>query len=109
MKVSNMKSSNEKLRKKVETYMKKAQPLFENLILTTTPKKEINLEKIKKEFYEMAMAYYKDAQHFYEKNEYGNSLAALEYAEGWLDAGKALRIFKIKKTALLPFLGRNIS
>jgi len=29
--------------------------------------------------------------------EYINSLSALEYAEGWLDAGKSIGIFKIKK------------
>ena len=38
----------------------------------------------------MAMSYYKDAQHFYEKGEYANALAALEYAEGWMDAGKEM-------------------
>lgn len=94
-----MSNANEKLKRKVELYLKKAQPMFENLQLVAaiTKKIEIDTEKIKKEFYDMALSYYKDAKHFYEKEEYENSLAALEYAEGWLDAGKALGIFKIKK------------
>lgn len=84
-----------KLKKKVEGYLKKAKPEFENLNLSTPEK--IDLEKIKKEFYEMTIDYYNDARHFYEKEEYENALAALEYAEGWLDAGKSLGIFKVKE------------
>lgn len=82
----------EKLKRKVEKYLKKGKPMFENLELSH-PKK-INLNRVKKEFKEMALTYYEDAQHFYEKEEYENALAALEYAEGWLDAGKRLGIFK---------------
>ena len=34
-----------------------------------------------------ALRYYSDAKHFMEKGELVNAFAALEYAEGWLDAG----------------------
>ncbi|MBM3309121.1 MAG: DUF357 domain-containing protein, partial [Candidatus Altiarchaeales archaeon] len=43
---------------------------------------------------EMALGYYNDAKHFHKKGEYANALAALEYAEGWLDAGKRLGVFQ---------------
>jgi hypothetical protein len=68
------------LKAKVEGYLKKAKPLFEGLRKAEDPKS--------KRVYEMAMAYYRDAQHFYEEGNYVNALAALEYAEGWMDAGK---------------------
>ena len=83
-----------KIKSKVEKYLKNAEGMFENLEIEVP--KEINLEKVSKEFMEMALSYYKDAKHFYSKKEYENALAALEYAEGWLDAGKMLGIFKKK-------------
>ncbi len=73
---------------KVKKYLKNARPWFENLKIQGKESDEA------KHFYEMATSYYKDALHFYEKNEYANSLAALEYAEGWLDAGCAIGFFK---------------
>ena len=42
----------------------------------------------------MAEGYYSDALHFNEGGEFANALAALEYAEGWLDAGKRMGLFK---------------
>jgi len=71
------------MKEKVESYLKKAKPLFEGL------RKMEGNEKADR-LYEMATSYYKDAQHFYEKGEYDNALAALEYAEGWMDAGKEI-------------------
>ncbi|MEA3254337.1 MAG: DUF357 domain-containing protein [Candidatus Altiarchaeota archaeon] len=79
------------LKAKVEEYLGKAGDMFENLEVRDA---EFDMEEIKKEFREMALGYYRDAKHFHEKGEYINALAALEYAEGWLDAGKALGIFK---------------
>ena len=84
--------SDDNLKKKVEGYLEKAKPMFENLVLVEPEK--IELEKVKKEFHEMALSYYRDAKHFYGEGNHGKALAALEYAEGWLDAGKVLGIFK---------------
>jgi len=80
------------VKQKVELYLKKAEKLFDS-IEDKNPG-EINVQKIRKEFKEMALGYYNDAKHFYQKGEYANALASLEYAEGWLDAGKRLGIFK---------------
>ena len=54
-------------------------------------------EKTLNHFHEMAMSYYQDALSFYEQGNYINSLAALEYAEGWLDAGAALGVFDVER------------
>lgn len=85
---------NSELKAKVDEYLEKAKDMFENLEIRDAG--NLDMEKIKKEFQEMALSYYRDAKHFYEKGEYINALAALEYAEGWLDAGEALGIFKLK-------------
>jgi len=77
---------------KLEGYLQKAKRLFENL--EDCDPGELNMPKLRKEFRDMAVGYYSDALHFHAKGEYANALAALEYAEGWLDAGKKLGIFK---------------
>jgi len=79
-------------REKLEGYLKKAAPLFENL--SDASPAEVDIKRARREFREMALAYYKDAKHFHEKGEYANALASLEYAEGWMDAGKRLGIFR---------------
>ena len=86
----------EELKSRVEKYLEKAKPLFVNL-----KKKDVEGidEKTLQHFHDMAMAYYNDALHFYEECDYINSLAALEYAEGWLDAGAALGVFDVKRDA----------
>jgi len=82
----------EELKPKLEKYLAKARPLFDELMIMRP--ENLDLEKVSGEFYEMTLAYYRDALHFYENGNYVNALAALEYAEGWMDAGKRLGIFK---------------
>ena len=90
--------SDPELKSKVRLYLKNAKNLFENLELRNSDEIDIksaeSIKRIKREFHEMAICYYKDALHFYNKGNYVNALAALEYAEGWLDAGKCLGIFR---------------
>jgi hypothetical protein len=77
----------EDIKAKVEKYHERGKPLFDSL------KKAKNLsnedsgraEKI----LDMAFRYYSDSLHFYSKGDYLDALTALEYAEGWMDAGKA--------------------
>lgn len=76
---------------KLEKYLEKAKPLFEGL--EVDPESKLD-PKVVKRFRDMTLGYYSDALHFREKGEYVNALAALEYAEGWLDAGKAAGVFK---------------
>ncbi len=82
------------VKSKLEKYLNKAKPLFEEVAVTVPDK--VDFKVVGREFWEMALGYYSDAKHFYEKGEYANALAALEYAEGWLDAGKRLGVFKSK-------------
>ncbi len=86
-----MDETEKKFKQKMEKYLNNAKPLFDNLNIQIP--KSVDLEKVAKEFLEMALAYYNDSIHFHNKCEYANALGALEYAEGWLDAGKALGIF----------------
>lgn len=81
----------EGFRSKLEKYLEKAKPRFEKL--EYTDRKEFDLDKVRDYFREMALCYYNDAKHFYELGDYANALAALEYGEGWIDAGRALGIF----------------
>ena len=78
------------VKSRIEKYLKNARPLFEGLKAQVPVK--LDMEKVANEFYEMATCYYKDALHFYEKGRYLDALAALEYAEGWLDAGRLLTV-----------------
>jgi hypothetical protein len=82
----------DELKARLEKYLAKARPLFEDLSIARPA--NIDIDKVSLEFLEMALAYYKDALHFYENGNYVNALAALEYAEGWMDAGKRLGIFR---------------
>jgi len=52
------------------------------------------------DFFDMASRYFRDAKHFYEKDDYVNAFAALNYAHGWLDAGARIRLFKVNDNRL---------
>ncbi len=58
-------------------------------------KKNIDWEKSAADFLDMAKRYYSDAQHFAQKGEIVTAFAALNYAHGWLDAGRRLGIFDV--------------
>ena len=85
----------QELKLRVEKYLKNAEAMFEELELLAPDK--IDNKNIAQEFHQMAFSYYNDAKHFYENRDYINALATLEYAEGWLDAGKLIGIFKRRK------------
>jgi len=83
------------LKAKLEKYLAKAKPLFEDVEVSGAGSFDTRTaaEKIK----EMALSYYKDALHFHQKGEDVNALAALEYAEGWLDAGRYTGLIKDRR------------
>ena len=88
-----MDETEKKFKNKMENYLDNAKPLFENLEICVP--ENIDIERVSEEFKNMALNYYNDSLHFYENGDYANALGALEYAEGWLDAGKVLGVFKI--------------
>lgn len=64
---------------------------------------EINVDKDNKfyknalHFLDTAKRYYEDAKYFKKKDDKASAFGALNYAFGWLDAGKNIGIFKEKK------------
>jgi hypothetical protein len=52
-------------------------------------------KKIAEDFLGMAEAYYEDAMHFKKNNDMIRSLACVNYAHGWLDAGARLGLFEV--------------
>lgn len=51
--------------------------------------------KIANDFLEMAKAYHSDALDFFEKGDYVNAFACVNYAHGWLDCGARLGVFDV--------------
>lgn len=51
--------------------------------------------KLAEDFLAMAQAYYGDAKHFYEKGDYVNAFACVNYAHGWLDCGARIGLFDV--------------
>jgi len=45
-------------------------------------------------FIDTAKRYYEDAKYFKEKNDKASAFGALNYAFGWLDAGKNIGLFE---------------
>lgn len=43
----------------------------------------------------MAKAYFEDAKHFFDEEDYVNAFACVNYAHGWLDAGARLGLFDV--------------
>ncbi len=48
-------------------------------------------------FLDTAKRYYEDAKYFKKKGDKASAFGALNYAHGWLDAGKNIGIFKVKE------------
>jgi len=93
------KFKNNYLKERVKKYINNADNLFEGV-----EDSEIDPEYVKKNsldisrnFRTMAYSYFSDAKHFYEQGMLVEALGALEYAEGWLDAGREIGIFKFKR------------
>ena len=48
-----------------------------------------------KEIIDMVSNYVSDAHHFFDKGDWVNAFAALNYAHWWLDSGVRLKIFDV--------------
>ncbi|MBT3577534.1 DUF357 domain-containing protein [archaeon] len=57
-------------------------------------------KKLAEDFLDMISRYISDAKHFFEKGDYVNAFAALNYAHGWLDAGARSKIFDVHDSRL---------
>ena len=56
--------------------------------------------ELAEDFLDMASRYYRDAEHFYEKDDYVNAFAALNYAHGWLDTCARIGMFDVHDSEL---------
>jgi hypothetical protein len=84
----------EDIKTRVEKYLKNAEKLFEGVRVREDV--EVNADAVGRKILDSALNYYTDSKHFYDKGEYVNALAALEYAEGWLDAGKSVGVIAVR-------------
>ncbi len=69
--------------------------------LKVSPPSKTHLDTIAKDYLDMAQRYYDDAKHFFEKDDYINAFAALNYSHGWLDAGARIGIFDVEHDSVL--------
>jgi len=58
-------------------------------------KNNVNYKKALK-FLDTAKRYYEDAKYFKSKKDKASAFGALNYAFGWLDAGKCIGLFEYK-------------
>ena len=65
-----------------------------NKLEIIAPKKSY-ARKIAEDFLVMAKAYFNDAQHFKERNDFVRAVACVNYAHAWLDAGARLGVFDV--------------
>ena len=59
-----------------------------------------SLSKERDDMLDMVKRYISDARHFFEKGEWVDAFAALNYAHGWLDTGARLGIFDVHDSRL---------
>ena len=83
-------------KEKIEKYF----DLTEKALAQVKKKIIKNKEKEGHEIIQMVENYLSDAKHFFEKDDWVNAFAALNYAHGWLDAGARLRIFNVSDNKL---------
>ena len=57
-------------------------------------------KKEAEDFLDMAERYFSDALHFYNKGDWVNAFAAVNYSHAWLDAGARIGLFKVKDSRL---------
>lgn len=69
--------------------------------LKIAPPSKTHLDKIAKDYLDMATRYYEDAKHFRDRGDFINAFAALNYSHGWLDAGARIGIFDVEHDSVL--------
>ena len=74
-------------------YLEKTQAALNKIKIS--PPDPSHHKKQAEDFYAMAKAYFDDAGHFFEKGDYINAFACVNYAHGWLDAGARLGLFDV--------------
>ena len=84
----------DELKSRLTRYLQKADQKFSTITITADPEKATLL-------IDSARRYLHDAHHFEETGDPISALAALEYAEGWVDAARALDLISCEHTGEL--------
>ena len=79
-------------KEKLDKYFEVTEKAFE---LAEKSKNRTSLINEREDMLDMIKRYISDAKHFYEKKDFVNAFAALNYAHGWLDCGARLGIFDV--------------
>lgn len=82
---------NEITSEKINKYFNLTETAFSEVIKSIHLGKETEA----KEIIDMVSNYISDAHHFFDRGEWVNAFAALNYAHGWLDSGVRLNIFDV--------------
>ncbi len=85
--------------KKVVDYLDKTERAL-GKIKVLAPERS-HAKKIAEDFLNMASSYFSDAKHFFEKGEYVDAFACVNYAHGWLDAGVRFGLFDVGSDDIL--------
>ncbi len=88
-----MEIQSEITKEKIEKYFDVTGRALKKLKLCCPSK--THLDKIAKDYLDMAQRYYNDAKHFHKTGDWINAFAALNYAHGWLDAGARIGVFDV--------------
>jgi uncharacterized protein len=83
-------------KEKLEKYFSVTKAALEKVKVALNPKEKKRAE----DFLDMAERYFNDAYYFFNKEDYVNAFAALNYSHGWLDAGARARFFLVNDSVL---------
>ena len=78
-------------KEKIDKYFSLTETAFKEIKKNIFPKKK----KEANEIISMVENYISDAHHFFDKEDWVNAFAALNYAHGWIDSGVRLEIFDV--------------
>jgi hypothetical protein len=78
-------------KQKIDKYFNLTETALKEVKKNIFPKKK----KEAKEIISMVENYVSDAHHFFDKGDWVNAFAALNYAHGWLDSGVRLEVFNV--------------
>jgi len=80
-------------KEKITIYLKKTEAALAKIKIAAPDRS--HSKKIAEDFLNMANSYYSDAMHFFEKGEYVDAFACVNYSHGWLDSGARLGLFDV--------------
>jgi hypothetical protein len=72
-------------------------------VLKVLPPEGSTLQKVAEDLLMMATAYYNDARHYKEKQDYVTAFACVNYAHGYIDAGVRMGLFLGDGSELFAF------